>query len=74
VDDFSQVAAQISQMRDFFVNEAVTTAQQVKAGTRQIQNSPAPAPTNTGSNGIFWFGLGTITALVVGYYLWKKGQ
>ena len=74
MDDFSQVAAQISQMRDFFVNEAVTTAQQVQAGARQIQNSPAPAPTNTGSNGIFWFGLGTATALVVGYYLWKKGQ
>jgi cytochrome oxidase assembly protein ShyY1 len=74
MDDFSQVAAQITQMRNFFVNEAVTTAQQVQAGARQIQNSPAPAPTNTGSNGFFWFGLGTATALVVGYYLWKKGQ
>jgi hypothetical protein len=76
MDDFSQVAAQISQMRNFFVNEAVTTAQQVQAGARQIQNSPAPAPTptRTDSGGLFWFGLGTITALVVGYYWWKRGQ
>jgi len=74
MEDFSQVAAQISQMRNFFVNEAVTTAQQVQAGARQIQNPPPPAATNTSSNGIFWFGLGTITALVVGYYWWKKGN
>jgi hypothetical protein len=74
MDDFSQFSAQFSQMRNFFVNEALTTAQQIQAGSRQIQSSPAPAPTNTGSNGAFWFGLGTITALVVGYYWWKRGQ
>lgn len=74
MDEFSQLSAQFSQMRNFVVNEALTTAQQVQAGVHQVQNSPPPATTNTGSNRIFWFGLGTITALVVGYYWWKRGQ
>ena len=74
MDEFSQLSAQFSQMRNFVVNEALTTAQQVQAGARQIQSPPPPATTNTGSNGIFWFGLGTITALVVGYYWWRRGR
>jgi cytochrome oxidase assembly protein ShyY1 len=74
MNDFSQVAAQITQMRDFFVNEAVATAQQVQAGTRQVQ-APPPAVVGLsrgGSYGLFWFGLGTIAALVVAHYLWRR--
>lgn len=74
MDEFSQLSAQFSQMRNFVVNEALTTAQQVQAGVQQVQHSPPLATTNTGSNGIFWFGLGTITALVVGYYWWRRGR
>ena len=74
MNDLSQISAQISQIRDLVVNEALATAQQVQAGAQQIQNPPAPAQTDTGSSGLVWFGLGTITALVVGYYLWRKGK
>jgi hypothetical protein len=74
MDDFSQVASQITQMRDFFVNEAVATVQQVQAGARQVQaGRPAPARTaEGGSHSLFWFGLGTIAALVVAYYYWRR--
>ena len=74
MDDFSQVASQITQMRNFFVNEAVATVQQVQAGTRQVQ-AQQPAPISAGEGGshsLFWFGLGTIAALVVAYYYWKR--
>lgn len=75
MNDFSQVASQITQMRNFFVNEAVATVQQVQAGTRQVQVQQQPAVTSTGqggSHGLFWFGLGTIAALVVAYHYWKR--
>lgn len=74
MDDFSQVASQITRMRNFFVNEAVATVQQVQAGTRQVQAQP-PAVASSGqggSHGLFWFGLGTIAALVVAYHYWKR--
>lgn len=74
MNDFSQVASQITQMRNFFVNEAVATVQQVQAGTRQVQ-AGQPAPVRTaegGSHGLFWFGLGTIAALAVAYYFWRR--
>lgn len=74
MDDFSQIASQITQMRNFFVNEAVATAQQVQAGTRQIQaQQPVVASSGQGgSHGLFWFGLGTIAALFVAYYYWRR--
>lgn len=75
MEDFSQVASQITQFRNFFVNEAVSTVQQVQAGTQQIQRQQPPAASvvRTGQgNNLFWFGLGTIAALVVAYYYWKR--
>lgn len=72
MEDFSQIASQITQMRNFFVNEAVATAQQVQAETRRVQQQPVVTGGGRGgSHGLFWFGLGTIAALVVAYYYWN---
>lgn len=86
MQDFSQFSAGFSQMRNFFVNEALTTAQQVQTGAAQIRaqqqqlNSQQPVVVTrnvsgpASSGGLFWFGMGSIATLVVAYYLWRKGE
>jgi len=76
MDDFAQIASQITQMRNFFVNEAVATVQQVQAGAGQIQQGGNTSPVDdnamTSPNGLVWFCLGTIAALAVAYCFWKR--
>jgi len=84
MEDLSQLSANISQIRNFFVNEAVATAQQVQVGAAQIRTQnmnlqpPVTATRNVSgpasSGGLFWFGIGSIATLVVAYYLWRKGK
>jgi len=83
-----QTAEQIAAYRQMLVNEAIQTAQQVQQGAIDVQSqsrmvdmtaprTQPPRTTVTGpftTNNLFWFGLGSVVALGLSYYLLKRGR